>query len=88
MPETLQAVKTRLSQRHLGRHGIHAIGMSEVEGAVCLYVTSMAGLEGTGTLSKIKEQAAPFKVVVIEERQALLGDEPRKSDEREGESRT
>lgn len=84
MAETLQSVKSRLSRQHLGRHGIHAIGVRESEGAVCLYVKSRARLEATGVLKEIEIEAAPFKILVTEEPQASLADEPRESGGRPG----
>jgi|WetSurSiteA1Bulk_404760.scaffolds.fasta_scaffold223933_1 hypothetical protein len=76
MSDNLNTVKTKLTQQHLGRHGIHGIGMSKSRGAICLYVRSKRQLEESGALEEIKIDSAPFKVLIIEEDSASFARDP------------
>ena len=67
MPENLKSIKARLTQRHLGLHGIHGVGMSRSKGAIYLYIQSKRRLEESGAINEIETDAAPFKLVVVEE---------------------
>ena len=66
MAEDLKSVKSRVAERHLGRHGIHGIGVRHSQSAISLYVRSKRELEASGALAEIEKDAAPFKVLVIE----------------------
>jgi hypothetical protein len=65
--ELLKEAKRKISERHLGHHGIHGVGLRTSESALCIYVDPGSRLEGTETLREIKNEAAPFKIVLVEE---------------------
>lgn len=60
-------MKRKISKQHLGHHGIHGVGVNVSENALCIYVDPGSRLEGTEILHRIKKDAAPFQVVLIEE---------------------
>lgn len=67
MANPLRELKQRISERHMGRGGIHAIGLRASENALCVYVDPGAHLEGTDILRQIEREAAPLKILLIEE---------------------
>ncbi len=72
MGEPIEKIKKRLKDRYLGKYGIHGIGIRESENAVCIYVSPGAKLDETDTLKEIKENALPFKVIVIQEERPVI----------------
>ena len=72
MQQLLKETKRKISERHLGRHGIHGVGLRTSENAVCIYVDPGSRLEGTETLREIENEAAPFKIVLVEEERPAI----------------
>lgn len=72
MEESLKEVKRRISNRHLGHHGIHGVGVRTSENALCLYVDAGSHLDGTSILREIEKEAAPFKIVLIQEERPAI----------------
>lgn len=68
MARTLDSVKEKLSEAFLGRGGIHAVGIRRSQNAICLYVHSDPGEERDRVIEEARRAAAPFSVVIIEER--------------------
>lgn len=60
-------IKRRISRDHLGKHGIHGVSLRPAEGAVCLHVQTGRATAVQETLPKIEEEAAPLRVIVVEE---------------------
>lgn len=68
MAPTLDSVKAKLSDEFLGRGGIHAIGVRRSQNAIALYLHSPPGEERNRVIEAARRAAAPFAVVVVEER--------------------
>jgi hypothetical protein len=51
----------------LGRDGIHGVGIRSSEKALCIYLDPGSRLAETQTLREIEDEAAPFKILLIEE---------------------
>ncbi len=64
--KSLEEAKREVRRRYLGRHGIHAVGISQKPVAVRVY--SSGPLDGVGSspnvLAAIRESASPHAVVV------------------------
>jgi hypothetical protein len=65
--EPIEDVKRKLSERYLGKGGVHAIGLSRSENTLRLYVHAESGADWKKLLEKVTKEVAPYKVVVIEE---------------------
>jgi hypothetical protein len=77
--KSLDEAKQEIRRRFLGRHGIHAVGISQKPVAVRVYSTGP--LDGAGgspnVLAAIRETASPHAVVVKVTRPAKAsGDQP------------
>jgi hypothetical protein len=64
MADSLHDAKRRLRDQFLGRHGIHAIGVSQARNCVRLYVEPARRDEVERMIPQLSEQAAPFGVLV------------------------
>jgi len=73
MARTLETVKEKLSEAFLGRGGIHAVGIRRSQNAIALYVHSAPGEARDRVIEEARRAAAPFSVVVIEERPPTAG---------------
>lgn len=62
---SLEEVKDRVRRSYLGKGGIHAVGLSRVEGVVRVYVSP--GEEDQAVLDEVRKLALPFPIVVIRE---------------------
>ena len=67
MSPTLQQVKEQIRSRFLGHAGIHAVGLSLKQGAIRLYVDPKRAADPAGTLEQVRQSAAPYEVIVVEE---------------------
>jgi hypothetical protein len=67
MDATLQTVKAELRRHYLGKHGIHGIGVKELERSICVYVDPDSDLDGSAALETIRQAAAPYSIVLIRE---------------------
>jgi len=65
--ETLQSCKKRLSHQYLGKVGIHGVSVRSSEKAIYLYISSPDSSKQQNLISKIKKEAAPYKVVTVRE---------------------
>jgi len=72
MAHTLEDVKSRFRSRYLGRGGVHGLGIRRSENAVCVYLDAQERPEQPALLAEMKEEAAPFGVLVIREERSLL----------------
>jgi hypothetical protein len=67
MDEKLRSVKDRISERYLGKDGIHSVGLRRSANAITVYVapTEDANQEELQerTLENLRRDAAPFAVV-------------------------
>lgn len=67
MSKSLDEAKRELRARYLGKHGIHAVGIRTSENAICVYVDPSGRIHAAEVLDNIRSDAAPFKLIVIEE---------------------
>jgi hypothetical protein len=65
--ETLEETKKRLAQGFIGLEGIHGIGLRRSESAICVYHTPGFFAGQAGLLERLRREADPYKIVVIEE---------------------
>lgn len=65
MSKSLDEIKENISQKYLGRSGIHGIGIRRKENA--LYIYGEADSLPADVLEEIEKEAAPYSVVTIEE---------------------
>jgi preprotein translocase subunit SecD len=67
MDETLESVKARISERYLGKAGIHAVGVRRSANAITVYVESTEDAQQeetqSRTLENLRREAVPFAVV-------------------------
>lgn len=64
MAETLDSVRERISDRYLGKAGIHAVGVHRSANALTVYIESGAESEDAQqTLESLRKDAAPYTVV-------------------------
>ena len=67
MAEPLEGVKNRLRQHYLGKAGIHGIGVSHADSAIRIYLHDPGHPDRESVLQRIREDAAPYTVRVIDE---------------------
>jgi hypothetical protein len=71
--DSLSETKDRLRQHFLGRGGIHGLGISRAKKAIQVYISPAAAApERKALLDKLKKEAAPFAVLVVEEEKPRL----------------
>lgn len=68
----LEAAKSLVSEKYLGRAGIHGVGLRRSKSAVTLYVDPVEQAERQEVLRSIEEEIKPFKLLVVEEERASL----------------
>lgn len=66
MRETLEEAKAHVRKRFLGKHGIHAVGVSRSRQEIRVYLSPEAGPAEASLVDRLREAAAPFAVVVVE----------------------
>jgi|HubBroStandDraft_1064217.scaffolds.fasta_scaffold589973_2 hypothetical protein len=65
MADKLEKAKSRIDQKFLGRGGIHGVGLQRSKKAVKLYVSKSRDENFGSLLKQVREQAAPFNVIVV-----------------------
>ena len=63
MADTLDAVRERISQKYLGKAGIHAVGLRRSSNAITVYLQPMPDQTQEQTLESLRQDASPFAVV-------------------------
>ncbi|HEX8071589.1 MAG TPA: hypothetical protein VF546_16665 [Pyrinomonadaceae bacterium] len=69
---TLEDVKSLVSQKYLGKAGIHGVGMRRSKSAVAVYVDPEDRLDRQEVLSQIEKEIKPFNLLVVEEGRASI----------------
>jgi hypothetical protein len=66
---SLDATKRLLSQKYLGKDGIHGIGLSKARNAVRVHLSPDAASDESrkALLEQMKHDAAPYDILVTEE---------------------
>jgi hypothetical protein len=67
MQSELEELKSRVSQKYLGKGGIHGVSVRRSSGTLCVYMSPGSGEQHQELLQNLKADAAPFKVQFIEE---------------------
>ena len=75
MSRDLEAVKTALSNRYLGKAGIHALGIRHSANAISVYVAPGSQERYRQVLDELKKEAQPFDVLFTEEEPAKFARE-------------
>ena len=72
MTDPIEDVKRKLSERYLGKGGVHAIGLSRSQNTLRLYVHPDPGTNREALVAEVTKDAGPYKLVVIEEDQPSI----------------
>ena len=64
---TLDEVQALLTEKYLGKAGIHGVGLRRNKSAIAVYVEPGAPAEHEALLAQIKEEVSPFNLLVVEE---------------------
>lgn len=74
MPEksTLEDAKLLVSEKYLGKAGIHGVGVRRSKSAVAVYVDPEDRLDRQEVLNLIEDEIKPFKLLVVEEERASI----------------
>jgi hypothetical protein len=67
MSRSLEEVKDRVRELFVGKAGIHGVGISQARKAIRVYIDRAAGADQETVLEQIRESAAPFPVIVVQE---------------------
>ncbi|MGD0013828.1 MAG: hypothetical protein ABSD56_05320 [Bryobacteraceae bacterium] len=67
MAETLESVRERISERYLGKAGIHAVGVRRSANAITVYIQSAVDAQQAETreqtLESLRKDASPYAVL-------------------------
>ncbi len=72
MIDSLATIKKLISSKYLGKEGIHGIGISRSKKAVRIYFEQNSSLQQKETLEKIKNDATPYEVLIIEGKKSTI----------------
>jgi len=72
MNETLDETKTRISRKYLGKAGIHGVSIRRSQNALCVYLDANFAHDQETILEEIEKEAAPYKVLKIEEERPTI----------------
>ena len=74
MPEksTLEDARSLVSQKYLGKAGIHGVGVRRSKSAVAVYVDPEDRSDRQEVLSLIEDEIKPFKLLVVEDEPASI----------------
>ena len=64
---TLEDVQSLVSQKYLGRAGIHGIGLRRSKSAIAVYVEPGSRPEQKELLDLIEREIKPFNLIVVQE---------------------
>ncbi len=72
MDKSLDEVKQHLSEKYLGRAGIHSLGISRANNAVRLYAHPDEDDALEAVLKEIETEAAPYNIEVIKSQRPFI----------------
>ncbi len=72
MGKSLDEVKQNISQKYLGKSGIHGIGIRRKTNALYVYTDAEPSPKQKAVLEEIKKEVAPFSVITVEEERANI----------------
>ena len=67
MQTELEELKSRVSRKYLGKGGIHAVSVRSSSETLCVYMSPGSAEQQQELLQNLKADAAPFKVLFVEE---------------------
>jgi hypothetical protein len=72
--KSLDEAKRSITEKYLGKQGIHGVGISRSKNALRVYVDAASALDDQhkAILEKIKQDAAPYSVLEVEEERATI----------------
>lgn len=70
--DELEAAKSLISQKYLGKVGIHSVGLRRSKSAVTLYVDPADQPERQELVRLIEEEIKPINLLVVEEGRASI----------------
>lgn len=70
--DELEAAKSRVSRKYLGKAGIHGVGLRRAQSAIAIYVEPGHGPELRELLPAIEREIEPHGLLVIEEGRASI----------------
>lgn len=72
MDKSLDEVKEDISQKYLGKSGIHGIGIRRKSNALYVYTDAEPSPKQKAVLEEIKKEVAPYSVITVEEERAKI----------------
>ncbi len=72
MEKSLDEIKQDISQKYLGKSGIHSVGIRRKQNALYIYTDSEPSPKQEAVLEEIKKEAAPYSVVTVAEERAKI----------------
>lgn len=70
--DLLSNKQKRISQKYMGKNGIHGIGISRSKNAIRVYIAPGYDKKQKTLLNEIEKEATPFKIIKIEDEQAMI----------------
>lgn len=68
----MDEVQERVTRKYLGKAGIHGVGIRRSRNALSVYVDPSSGPDQEHILEEIEKEAAPYRVLKIEEERATI----------------
>ena len=78
MADPLERAKNKVDRLFMGRAGIHSVGVRRSKNAVAVYMTPGASRDRDKTLTELRQQAAPFDVIIVEDQPAVAQPAPQR----------
>jgi hypothetical protein len=72
LKSTLEDAKSLVSEKYLGKAGIHGVGVRRSKAAVAVYVDPEDRPDRQEVLNLIEDEIKPFKLLVVEEGRASI----------------
>ena len=69
---TLEELKSLVSEKYLGKAGIHGVGIRRSKEAVTIYVHPEDSLDQKDLLDQIEKEIEPFNLLVVEEEKSKI----------------
>ncbi len=70
MSKSLDEVKENISQKYLGKFGIHAIAVHRKTNSLNIYIDAEPDESKKNVLEEIEKEIAPFSLITIKEERA------------------
>jgi hypothetical protein len=67
MRKSLEQIKEELSQKYLGKRGIHGVGYRRSKNAIVFYAEKKTDEDWNDLREQLKKDAKPYQVILLEE---------------------